>query len=174
MRPYSGLLILLVSVLFGAGCSSAAKYPPSAKQENTATAGKSSLPTLQEARHILVQALLEDAWIRDFAADYTRLPVVLIGAVQGSIPDSEAFTNQLSEALLGAHKVLMVSPRDGNLRPVLPEDAEAALELKKQSGADFFLQSNIVSYGKQQVLELNLVELVSFNSIWSGEKQFEQ
>ncbi|MDD4308756.1 MAG: hypothetical protein PHO32_00080 [Candidatus Cloacimonetes bacterium] len=172
MRFLIGLLFITMLALFCFGCSLTGKASPEAaivKAENVPIA---KVPSLNEAKQIMVESMLSDAWKQDFSAEFQRSPVLIIGDMEAD-SEPKVTVQELTELIIKAKSVIIALPGDRNMPLMVPENNEAALELKKLSSADYYLQSQIFIRNNKHYLEMNLLDLNSFNAVWSKVLEFE-
>lgn len=144
------------------------------------------------AREMIGQ-LLSSAWVDDFRQSQGEKPVVIVGSVRlkeaSEHINTSAFIKDIEREMINSGKVRFVanSAERGELRQERIEQqtnasVETAKRLAAETGADFMLIGNIVTfideYDKQKAkfyqVDLEMINVESNEKIWIGSKEIKK
>lgn len=141
----------------------------------------------------MVSQLFSASWIGDYTTEKNRKPVVIVGSIRlkesNEHINTSAFVKDIERELINSGKVKFVASQAerGELRQErLEQQSNASIETVKrlaaETGADFMLIGNIVTYvdeykkKKSQFyqIDMEMINVESNEKVWIGSKEIKK
>jgi uncharacterized protein (TIGR02722 family) len=183
----------ICAALFFNACSSSPKITRVDPSEQIDLSGQWNDTDSQLVSDEMIKDSLSSAWISEFTRAHNgERPRVIVGSVINKSSEhinTETFVKDLERALIASGKVRFVADAGtrGEIRQERMEQsvharAETVKSMGNETGADFMLQGQINtitdSEGGKQVLfyqtELELVEILTNEKVWIGQKKIKK
>lgn len=105
-----------------------------------------------------------------------RAPILILGDIEGQEKpglNNQAYLNALQQTLLKSGRIILVEPRGGTARPVLPQNQSQADSLLTTSAAGCFGQSLIDGPKGQRRLLLRIYALPQLKLLASASTEYD-
>lgn len=186
------MLIVMLAVVFLAGCGSSRKVTRLESDQVTDLSGKWNDTDSRLVAEEMIQDCLTRAWITEFVAAEGDKPVVTIGTVRNMSNehiDTETFTTDMERELINSGRVRFVASREQRqeLRQERSEQQEYASDetvkrMAEEVGADFVVQGSIKTILDQiegvrvvyYQTDLEMVNVESNEKVWIGSKKIKK
>ncbi len=191
MKKQFFFTIVLILFLI-AGCSQGTTVTRTEADKVTDLSGYWNDSDARFVAEQMIMDLLNRPWLSNFASNYNRNPVVIVGAIRNRTSehiDAGMFVKNIERELINSGKVRFVAASDE--RKQLIEERyhqqshaseDTAASLAQETGADFMLigtmTSSIDSSGGKTTrfyqVDMELVDIENNEKVWIGQKQIKK